>query len=272
MLSVLVFLPLLAAVVLAAVPRLGDRPGPLGVGRRQPRSSWSWSGWSGPRYATPAAGALAFEEQVPLDPGGGQQLPRRRRRAVVAAGGPHRRGVRRVLGVRAARGRPAPAAGRPVPVPAVDVPGPVRRGRPDPLLRLLRPVHRGDVLRHRRVGARGPGPVGAEVLPLHVPRLAGAAARLHRAVRRVVAPHVRHGRARRRPPAARRRPGGRAGPGRGAAGSRGEDADRALPHLAPAGPHRRARDRLGCAGRSAPQDGHVRLRADRHAHAPRGLA
>ena len=52
----------------------------------------------------------------------------------------------------------------------------------------------GDVLRHRRLGARRPGPRrGAEVLPLHLHRVPGAAARIHRAVPRGTPAHLRHG-------------------------------------------------------------------------------
>ena len=70
MLSIIVFLPLAAAVVLAALPQLGDR-----VAR------WSWVAvslvelalvgvvWA--RYETPALGTLAFEEQVAWIPGVG---------------------------------------------------------------------------------------------------------------------------------------------------------------------------------------------------------
>ncbi|SDB80467.1 NADH dehydrogenase subunit M [Raineyella antarctica] len=68
MLSLVVFLPLAAAVVLAAVPALGHRV-----------AAWAWVGataldlalvvavWAG--YRTPAAGRLAYEEQVPWIPG-----------------------------------------------------------------------------------------------------------------------------------------------------------------------------------------------------------
>ena len=68
MLSLIVFLPLAAALVLVALPRLGD-----GAAR------WTWVGvtaadlalvvavWAA--YDTPRAGALAFAEQVPWIPG-----------------------------------------------------------------------------------------------------------------------------------------------------------------------------------------------------------
>ena len=64
----------------------------------------------------------------------------------------------------------------------------------------------------------------------------------------------------------------RAGAGRDPARAGGEDPDRPVPHLAAAGPHRRAGDRLGGPGRRAAEDGHLRLRADRDADAARGVA
>ena len=70
MLSIIVFLPLLAAVVLAALPQLDDRA-----------ARWSWVvvslvelvlvGVVWARYETPAPGTLAFEEQVAWIPGVG---------------------------------------------------------------------------------------------------------------------------------------------------------------------------------------------------------
>jgi len=69
-LSIIVFLPLLAAVVLAALPQLDDRA-----------ARWSWVvvslvelvlvGVVWARYETPAPGTLAFEEQVAWIPGVG---------------------------------------------------------------------------------------------------------------------------------------------------------------------------------------------------------
>ena len=53
---------------------------------------------------------------------------------------------------------------------------------------------------------------------------------------------------------------------------RGEDADRAVPHLAAARAHRGARRRLGDPRRGAAEDGHVRVRPDRDADAARRLA
>ena len=68
MLSVLVFLPLLAAIVLVAVPSLGDAA-----------ARWTWVAVSAvevvlvavvwARYATPAAGRLALDEKVAWIPG-----------------------------------------------------------------------------------------------------------------------------------------------------------------------------------------------------------
>ncbi len=70
MLSLLVFLPLAASLLLAALPRLGDTP-----------SRWAWVAisvvellvvallWA--RYQPPAAGGLAFEERVAWMPGVG---------------------------------------------------------------------------------------------------------------------------------------------------------------------------------------------------------
>lgn len=70
MLSIIVFLPLLAAVVLAALPQLGDHA-----------ARWTWVvvslvelalvGLLWARYETPAPGTLAFEEQVAWIPGVG---------------------------------------------------------------------------------------------------------------------------------------------------------------------------------------------------------
>ncbi len=70
MLSLLVFLPLLVAVVLLVVPAVGDRAARwvfvattlVEVGL----VTWLWAG-----YEAPAAGALAYEQQVPWIPGVG---------------------------------------------------------------------------------------------------------------------------------------------------------------------------------------------------------
>ena len=180
-----------------AVPRLPDAAARVGVGggggASTSRSSPSL--WAGLRH--PAAGRLAFEERVAGSPASsssyhvgvdGLSLP------LVAhdrgASSSPARSTRCASGSGRARRRRCSCSCRRVCL------GPVRRRRPDPVLRLLRPVHRRHVLRHRRLGPRRRAArVGAEVLPLHLPRVAGAAARVHRALRRRRPAHLRHGRA-----------------------------------------------------------------------------
>ncbi|MGR6998081.1 hypothetical protein ACU686_08260 [Yinghuangia aomiensis] len=95
----------------------------------------------------------------PLDPQRRHQLPRRRRRAVAAADGGDRRPVPRLRRLRRAPEPPPPRLRRTVPVPGDHLPGLVRGARPHRLLRILRPVDRRDVLRHRGLGATPTRPV-----------------------------------------------------------------------------------------------------------------
>ena len=203
-----------------------------------------------------------------MDPQRRGRLPRGRGRAVAAAARADRRAVpgrRRLL---AARDPAGEELCLPVPVPASRHPRPVHRPRPDPVLRLLRPVYRWHVLRHRRLGARRAGPRrGGQVLPVHLHRLAGAAARVHRPVPRRPPAHLRHGRPDCRGPAGWPRRLRRAGAAGGHARAGDQDPGGAVPHLAAARPHRGAGGRVGDPGRGAAEDGHLRVLPDRDADA-----
>ena len=153
-LSVLVFLPAgrrcRAAAALGSATRVargafvvGDR----GRGARSPRLAWA-------SVRHPGGGRAGARGAGAVDPGRGVELPRRRRRAVPAAGGDDHARVPGLRGLRAPRAAATPAAGGAVPVPRGGLPGPVRLRRPDPVLRLLRPLDRGHVLLDQRVGAR----------------------------------------------------------------------------------------------------------------------
>ena len=192
MLSLIVFLPLVAAIALAALPALSDHARVL---------TWLIISaievmlvavvWAG--YTDPGEGALALRGAARIIPRRRQQLPPRSRRPVAAARGTHRGDLSRLRRVRAERRQPPAPAGSRVPVPADREPRGVRRPGPHPLLRVLRPVDRGDVLHHLRMGARAGRALGAQVLPLYLPRLARPAPRLHRSLPRVHRAHLRHG-------------------------------------------------------------------------------
>ena len=79
--------------------------------------------------------------------------------------------------------------------------------------------------------------------------------------------HLRHPGARRPQPARGRRPTGRGRAARHRCRARGEDPARAVPHLVAAGPHRGPGRRLGRAGRGTAQDGDLRVRPHRDAAA-----
>jgi len=208
-----------------------------------------------------------------VDPGVRGRLPHRRRRAVAAAGGAHGRGVLRRRGVLTARDPARQVLRAAVPGPRDRVPGRLRRARPRRVLRVLRPVDRRDVRGHRDLGARrGAAALGAAVLPLHLPRLAGHAARVHLPRGRGPLGHLRH------PGPARRRPARRPGRRRGADArgdrrrARDQDPGVAVPHVAPARPHRRPGGGLRGPRRGAAEDGHLRVRPRRDAAAAGRLA
>ncbi len=272
MLSVLVFLPLLAAA--AAAGAVGARPvGAVGLRGRDRRRGGPGRACCGPATRTPGRARLAFEQQVTWIPGIGASYH-------VGLDGLSLALVVMTTVVFVAC--------------AVFALGDEQRPRLQAALFLalettcLGVFAAADLIVFfvffdlsivgmyfvdPRLGPRRPRALGAAVLPLHLPRLPGAAARLHRALRRLRPAHLRHGR-RWRPPRRCRARGATGVLVLGAVllGLAVKTPDRALPHLAAAGPHRRARDRLGGAGRRDAQAGHLRVRPDRDADAPRGLA
>ena len=118
-----------------------------------------------------------------------------------------------------------------------------------------------------------PGPRrGAAVLPLHLPRLPGAAARVHRRCTSRVprrTPSTCSTLDPRRPPRRARRATAGSCCSRSRIGLAVKTPVGAAAHLAAARAHRRARGRVGDARRGAAEDGHLRLRPHRDADAAR---
>ncbi len=189
MLSIIVFLPLVAAIACAVVP--ASRPTwprwiALVASRGEPRAR------DGSHRRVRARRRHAVRREVRVGAAGGHRVPPRRRRPLAADGVPlgaaHGAGGARQLEHRqeaAVLVRDADASGR----------GHERRvhgPRLHPVLRVLGARARPDVLPHRPVGRPEARVRSAEVLPLHAARLGVHAARHHRALP-VAAPRVPRG-------------------------------------------------------------------------------
>ncbi len=267
-LSLIVFLPCSRPLALLSARRLGDRVArwlwvAVTVGELA-LVGVVWAGYDAPGRAPGLRGAggagspaVGSSYHVGVD---GLSLPLLAMTAVVFA----------ACAVYALREQRPPAA------PAalflflrVHLPRAVRRRRPDRVLRLLRPVHRRHVLRHRRLGH---GDAARSALKFFLYTFLGSLALLLGFIGLYVAadPHtfdmVQLAAA---APAAGTALGGRPGAGRDPARAGGEDPDRSrsTPGCRPRTPT--PRRRLGGAGRGAAEDGHLRLRPDRDADAAR---